>query len=73
MYLKNKQDAADARKKANRIKRLTEEMEKLEAELAAIEDEMNGSAATDYKRVAELDLRRTEIEDRLMEIYEELE
>ena len=73
MYLKNKQDAADARKKANRIKRLTEEMEKLEAELNAIEDEMNGSAAADYKRVAELDLRRTEIEDKLMEIYEELE
>ena len=73
MYLKNKQDAADARKKANRIKRLTEEMEKLEAELNAIEDEMNGSAAADYKKVAELDLRRTEIEDRLMEIYEELE
>ena len=73
LYLRNKQDAADARKKANRIKRLTEEMEKLEAELAAIEDEMNGSAAADYKKVAELDLRRTEIEDRLMEIYEELE
>ena len=73
LYLKNKQDAADARKKANRIKRLTEEMEKLEAELAEIEDEMNGSAAADYKKVAELDLRRTEIEDRLMEIYEELE
>ncbi len=72
-YLKNKQDAADARKKANKIKRLTAEMEALEEELSAIEEEMNGSAATDYKRVAELDLRKTEIEDRLLEIYEELE
>ena len=27
----------------------------------------------DYKRVAELDLRKTEIEERLLEIYEELE
>ncbi len=71
-YLKNKQDAADARKKANRIKRLNEEMERLEVELAAIDEEMNGSAATDYKKVAELDLRKTEIEDLLMEIYEEL-
>ncbi len=72
-YLKNKQDAADARKKANKIKRLTAEMEALEEELSEIEEEMNGSAATDYKRVAELDLRKTEIEDRLLEIYEELE
>ncbi len=73
LYLKNKQEAADARKKANRIKRLTEEMEKLEAELAVVEKEMNGDAATDYKKVAELDLRKTEIEERLMEIYEEFE
>ena len=73
LYLKNKQIAADARKKANRIKRLTEEMESLEEQLTHIEEEMNGSAATDYKKVAELDIRRSEIEDRLMEIYEELE
>ena len=72
-YLKNKQDAADARKKANKIKKLTAEMEALEEELTQIEEEMNGSAATDYKRVAELDLRKTEIEERLLEIYEELE
>ena len=72
-YLKNKQDAADARKKANKIKKLTAEMEALEEELTTIEEEMNGSAATDYKRVAELDLRKTEIEERLLEIYEELE
>ncbi len=72
-YLKNKQDAAEARKKARRIEKLTAEMEKLEAELLSVEEEMNGEAATDYKKVAELDLRKTEIEDRLMEIYEELE
>ena len=72
-YLKNKQDAADARKKANKTKKLTAEMGSLEQELTEIEDEMNGSAATDYKRVAELDLRKNEIEERLLEIYEELE
>ncbi len=72
-YLKNKQDAAEARKKARRIERLTAEMEKLEEELVLIEEEMNGEAATDYKKVAELDRRKTEIEERLMEIYEELE
>ena len=72
-YLKNKQDAAEARKKARRIEKLTAEMEKLEEELVSIEAEMNGEAATDYKKVAELDMRKTEIEERLMEIYEELE
>ena len=48
-------------------------MEKLEAEIEEIDAEMNGEAATDYKKVAELDSRKTEIEERLLEIYEELE
>jgi len=72
-YLKNKQEAAEARKKEAKIKRLTAEMEKLEAELEEIDILMNGDAATDYKKIAELDTRKNEIEDRLMEIYEELE
>jgi metallo-beta-lactamase family protein len=33
---------------------------------------MMGEAATDYKRVAELDTRKNEIEERLLQIYEEL-
>ena len=72
-YLKNKQNAAEERKKAARIRKLTAEMEKLEAEIEEIDAQMSGDAATDYKRVAELDARKTEIEERLMEIYEELE
>jgi ATP-binding cassette subfamily F protein 3 len=72
-YLKNKQEAAEARKKANRLQKLQKEMEKLEAELSEIEELMSGDAATDYKRLSELDTRKNEIEDRLLEIYEELE
>jgi ATP-binding cassette subfamily F protein 3 len=72
-YLKAKQEASEARKKASRIARLTAEMEKIESEIDEIDEQMNGDAATDYKKVAELDLRKTEIEERLMEIYEELE
>ena len=34
---------------------------------------MCGEAATDYKKLAELDMRKTELEDELMTIYEELE
>ena len=45
----------------------------LEKELEDVERELYGDAATDYKRVAELDARKTEIEDRLLEIYTELE
>lgn len=72
-YLKNKQNAAEIRKKEARLRRLNSEMEKLEAELSEIEELMNGEAATDYKRLAELDERKNEIEERLLEIYEELE
>ena len=38
-----------------------------------VDTEMNGEAATDYVRVAELDTRKTEKEDRLLAVYEELE
>ena len=72
-YLKNKQEAADQRKQKKRLERLRAEAEKLEAELERIDAEMMGEAATDYMRVAELDTRKTEIEDRLLEIYEETE
>ena len=43
-----------------------------EAELSAVEEEMMGEAATDYLRVAALDARKNEIEERLLEIYEEI-
>jgi hypothetical protein len=48
-------------------------MEKLEEELREVEELMGGEAATDYKKLAELDERKNEIEERLFEIYEELE
>lgn len=72
-YLNQKQSASEARKKQNRILKLQKEMQILEDELVLVEDSMSGESATDYKKLAELDTRKTEIEDRLMEIYEELE
>ncbi len=72
-YLKNKQAAAEERKKKARLERLQKECDTLEAELCAIEEELFGSAASDYLRAAELDTRKNEIEERLLEIYEELE
>ena len=72
-YLKNKQATADARKRKNYLDKLRRECEKIEGELAAIEEELFGSAAADYVRAAELDEQKNALEERLMEIYEELE
>ena len=72
-YLKNKKETADSRKAQKRLERLKKEAEKIENELAEIENEMNGEAAYDYTRLSELDLKKNELEERLLEIYEELE
>jgi ATP-binding cassette subfamily F protein 3 len=72
-YLKNKQNAAEERKKRNRLQKLREECTSLEEEIAAIEEQLSGDAATDYVLVAELDARKTELEDKLLSDYEELE
>jgi hypothetical protein len=45
----------------------------LEAEIEAIDEELNGSAASNYVRAAELDTRKGECEEELMAVYEELE
>ena len=72
-YLKNKQNAAEERKQKRRRERLDAECRELESELEKIEEKMMGEAATDYVRVAELDTRKNEIEERLLEIYEEID
>ena len=72
-YEKAKRSASDERKRQNRIKKLTAEAEALEQAIDDIDAEMNGEAATDFVRVAELDTLKTQKEERLMEVYEELE
>ena len=72
-YLKAKKENADSRKAQRRIERLRAEAEKIENELAEIDVEMNGEAAYDYARLTELDEKKNALEERLMEIYEELE
>lgn len=72
-YQQAKATAAEARKKKNRIERLHKEAERLEAEIEAIDNELNGPAASDYIRAAELDTRKGECEEALMAVYEELE
>lgn len=72
-YLSRKQDAAEARRAKARRARLEKEMTELEAEIDAITRELFGEAASDYQRAAELDARKAQAEERLLEVYEELE
>ena len=72
-YLARKKQASDARREQKRVENLKKEQEKIEKELEQIENDLYGDAATDYKKAAELTARRDELEERLLEIYEELE
>ena len=71
-YLRQKQEAADARRKKARLEKLQRECTELEALLEQIDAELFGSAASDYVRAAELDAQKSQVEERLLEIYEEL-
>ena len=72
-YLENKRSAADERKRKKHAEAVRSEIAALEAELVEVTDELFGDAAYDYHRAAELEDRRTIIEDRLMTLYEEEE
>ena len=72
-FMARKKQASDARKEQKRIENLKKEQEKIEQELEDIEEALYGDAATDYKKAAELTAKKDALEERLMEIYEELE
>ncbi len=71
-YLKNKRDASEARKAQKRLERLQAEAASIETELDLIEKEMAGDVAYDYVRLAELDTKKNALEERLLEIYGEI-
>ena len=72
-YLKSKQNAAEERKKRNRLAKLREECPRLEHEIAEIEERMAGEAATDYVLLSELEAKHAELEEQLFDVYEQLE
>ncbi len=72
-YLQNKKRASEERKAQNKIKRLTAEAESIEREIDDIDREMTTESAYDYVRLGELDTRKSQLEERLLEIYEELD
>ena len=69
-YEKKKRENAEKRAMEKRIERAMATIEKLEAELTALDEELFGSAASDYVRAAEIDKRKSEIEEKLLELYE---
>ncbi|MCI8387773.1 MAG: ATP-binding cassette domain-containing protein [Clostridiales bacterium] len=73
-YLKNKEQAAAERRLKTRIRKNAEETKKLEAELEVVLAELGDeSKQSDYVHVNELYERQQQIEERLMELYEEAE
>ncbi len=72
-YLNNKKQQAENRKAQAKIRRLEAEAREIEARLDKIQAEMTGEAAYDYVRLSELDSQKDQLEERLLEIYEEIE
>ncbi len=69
-YQARKQEKARARSEEKKIERATARIAELEGELERLDAELFGEAASDYVRAAELEARKGEIEEELMELYE---
>lgn len=72
-YLNAKKEAAEKRKRQRAAEKLAADIKAAEDEIEAIDAELFGEAATDYIRAAELDARKTELEEALLLMYEEQE
>ena len=69
-YEERKRENAERRSLEKKKERATKKIEELEAELEALEKELFGDAASDYKRAAEIEERKSAIEEELLELYE---
>ncbi len=69
-YEEEKEQKREARNAEKRRARAEKRVGELEAELEALDKELFGAAAADYLRAAEIDTRKTEIEEELMTLYE---
>ncbi len=69
-YEQKKRENAERRALEKKRERAAKRIEELEAETELLDKELFGSAATDYVRAAEIDKRKTEIEDELLSLYE---
>ncbi len=69
-YEEKKREKARARSEEKRRERAEAKILELEGELEKLEEELFGEAASDYVRAAEIEARKTEIEEELLELYE---
>ncbi len=69
-YEQKKRENAKRRSDERRIERAKAKIAELEDEIARLDEELFGSAASDYVRAAEIDKRKSECEEELLELYE---
>jgi len=69
-YEEKKRENARRRGEERKKERATSRIAELEAELERLDEELFGEAASDYVRAAEIDTRKNEIEEELLELYE---
>lgn len=72
-YNEAKKLASEIRKAEKCLEKGEAEIEALEEEKAELEEEMNTSAATDYVRLSEISARLAEIDERIDEIFLDME
>ncbi len=69
-YEEQKRENARIRQEERRRERAKARIAELEAEVERLDAELFGEAASDYIRAAEIDKRKSEIDDELLELYE---
>ena len=69
-YEEKKRESAKRRGEEKKRERAEARIKELEAELERLDAELFGEAASDYIRAAEIDTRKGEIEEELLELYE---
>lgn len=69
-YEERKREKAERRSEERKKERAEKRIAELEAEISRLDEELFGEAATNYVRAAEIDARKAEIEEELLELYE---
>ena len=69
-YEQKKKEAAKKRGEQKKLEKAKDRVAALEKELEDLDAELFGEAASDYVRAAEIDKRKNEIEEELLELYE---
>ena len=69
-YEQKTRESRERRGEERKIERAKARIPKIEEELEALDAELFGDAASDYVRAAEIEAKKAELEEELMELYE---